>query len=80
MVALVSGVGAGSAIVAAFLLPVTTVVTLFVDGSPRGDVSQMRGMRVSDVLDITFLSASEAAFRFGTLAGSGGAVAIRTGR
>ncbi len=58
----------------------TTVVTLFVDGSPRGDVSQMRGMRVSDVLDITFLSASEAAFRFGTLAGSGGAVAIRTGR
>lgn len=57
-----------------------TVVMLFVDGSPRGDVSQMRGMRVVDVLDITFLSASEATFRFGTLAGSGGAVAVRTGR
>ena len=58
----------------------TTVVTLFVDGSPRGDVSQMRGMIVTDILDVTYLSASDAAFRFGTLAGSGGTISIRTGR
>lgn len=57
MVALVSGVGAGSAIFAAFLLPVTTVVTLFVSSvatflaagyvslradSPRSEVPEAR--------------------------------------
>jgi len=59
---------------------VQTVVTLFVDGSPRDDVSAMRGMLVTDVADVTYLSASEAAFRFGTLAGSGGTISIRSRR
>ncbi len=56
------------------------VVTLFVDGSPRGNVQDMRGMRVTDVGEVTYLSASEATFRFGTLAGSGGTIAIRSRR
>lgn len=58
----------------------STVVTLFVDGSPRGDVSQLRGIPVTDVEDVEYLSASEAAFRFGTMAGNGGTIAIRSRR
>lgn len=58
----------------------TSVVTLFVDGSPRGDVRSLSGMLVTDVADVTYLTATEAAFRFGTLAGSGGTIAIRSSR
>lgn len=57
-----------------------TVVMLFVDGSPRGDVSNLRGISITDVRDITYLSASEAAFQFGTIAGTGGALVVRTMR
>lgn len=58
----------------------TSVVTLFVDGSPRGDVSNLRSMNVNEIRDIEYLSASDAAFRFGTIAGSNGSVAVRTQR
>ncbi len=57
-----------------------TVVTVFVDGSPRGEASDLRGMRLTDIVDVTYLSASEAAFRFGTIAGSGGSIEINTRR
>ena len=57
-----------------------TVVTVFLDGSPRGDASDLRGMPLTNVLNITYLSASEAAFRFGTVAGSGGTLEISTRR
>lgn len=56
----------------------TTTVTVFVDGSPRGDVSDLRGMQVTDVVEVRYLSPSDAAFQFGTLAGSGGTISIRT--
>jgi hypothetical protein len=58
----------------------STVVMLFVDGSPRGDVTNLRGIPIHDIRDITYLSASEAAFQFGTMAGNGGALAVRTAR
>ena len=57
-----------------------TVVTVFVDGSPRGEASDLRDMRLTDIVDVTYLSASEATFRFGTLAGSGGSIEIDTRR
>jgi hypothetical protein len=55
-----------------------TVVTVFVDGSPRGEASDLMGMPLIDIVDITYLSASEATFRFGTIAGSGGSIEINT--
>ena len=58
----------------------STVVALFVDGSPRGDVGGLTRIPILDVRDVSYLSPSEAAFRFGTLAGLGGAVVVRTGR
>lgn len=58
----------------------TNSVTLFVDGSPRGDVSNLRTMNIGEIRDIEYLSASDAAFRFGTIAGSSGSVAVRTQR
>ncbi len=57
-----------------------TVVTVFVDGSPRGEASDLIGMPLTDIGYVTYLSASEATFRFGTLAGSGGSIEINTGR
>ena len=57
-----------------------TVVTVFVDGSPRGDASELIGMPLTGIVDVTHLSASEAAFRFGTVAGSGGTLEISTRR
>ena len=56
----------------------TKTVTLFVDGAPRGDVSELRGMPITDVVEIRYLAPSDAAFQFGTLAGSGGTISIRT--
>ena len=55
-----------------------TVVTVFVDGYPRGEASDLMGMPLIDIVDITYLSASEATFRFGTIAGSGGSIEINT--
>jgi hypothetical protein len=54
------------------------VPTVFVDGSARGDLDVLRGIPVTDVVDVRFLSASDAATRFGTTAGTGGAILVRT--
>jgi hypothetical protein len=57
-----------------------TVVTLFVDGAPRGQATDLASIPVSDVGEIRYLSASDATFEFGTIAGNGGALAVRTRR
>jgi hypothetical protein len=56
----------------------TTTVTVFVDGSPRGEASELRAMPITDVVEVRYLAPSDAAFQFGTLAGSGGTISIRT--
>ena len=55
-----------------------TVVAVFVDGTPQGNVGDLVSMQLTNVVDVTYFSASDATFRFGTLAGSGGAIEIRT--
>lgn len=55
-------------------------VAVFVDGAPRGDVSDLRGMQIINVLEVTFVNASEAGFRYGTLAGAGGVIDVKTRR
>ena len=57
-----------------------TVVTVFVDGTPRGNVSDLTSMQLTNVVDVTYFSASDAVFRFGTIAGSGGSIEINTRR
>ena len=57
-----------------------TSVTVFVDGLPRGNVNELRSMTVIDVFDVTYLRASDAAFRFGTEAGTGGTIEVRYNR
>ncbi|MDA0329935.1 MAG: hypothetical protein O2958_13130 [Gemmatimonadetes bacterium] len=57
-----------------------TEVTLFVDGVPRGTARDLGTIPLTAVVDIRFLSASEAGFAFGTLAGNGGTLVVRTRR
>jgi hypothetical protein len=57
-----------------------TLAQVFVDGAPRGDVAALRQIQVIDVIDVRFLSTIDAATQYGTLAGIGGAVIVRTGR
>lgn len=58
----------------------TAGVTLFIDGSFRGNVDQMRGIPITDVRDVTYLTPTAAAQRFGTRAGGNGTISIRTSR
>jgi hypothetical protein len=55
-------------------------IHVFLDGSMYGPVSSLRQFRVTDVEDVTFLSATEAATRWGTIAGDGGVIAVRSRR
>ncbi len=55
-------------------------VTVFVDGAQRGGVDQLRDIQILNVRDVTFLSASEAGFRYGTVGGTGGVIEVRTRR
>ncbi len=55
-------------------------VAVFIDGTPRGDVSQLRGLQIMNVVEVTFVTASEAGFRYGTLAGAGGVIDVKTRR
>jgi hypothetical protein len=55
-------------------------VAVFIDGAPRGDIGELRGMQIINVLEVTFVSASEAGFRYGTLAGAGGVIDVKTRR
>ena len=59
---------------------VPTVVTVFEDGTPRGSVSELTSMLLTNIVDVTYFSASDAVFRFGTIAGNGGAIEINTRR
>ena len=56
-----------------------TLPQVFVDGSPRGDASVLRQIRVLDVTDVRFLSAIDAATVYGTLAAAGGVIQVRSG-
>lgn len=53
---------------------------VFVDGSPWGELGVLRQMPVMDATEVRFLSAIDAATLYGTLAGLGGAILVRTGR
>lgn len=55
-------------------------VMVYVDGAQRGDVSELRNIQLLNVRDVTFLAASEAGFRYGTIAGAGGVIEVRTRR
>lgn len=55
-------------------------VMLFIDGAPRGEATDLRGMQISTVEDVTYYTASEAGFRFGTIGGAGGVLEVRTRR
>jgi hypothetical protein len=57
-----------------------TSVSIFVDGIPRGDVNELRSLTVIGVIDVTHLRAADAAFRFGTEAGTGGTIEVRYSR
>ncbi len=52
--------------------------TVFLDGSRRGEVDFLQQIHVSDVLDVRFLSSSDAATIYGTTTGTGGAIQVRT--
>lgn len=53
-------------------------VTLFLNGSHYGTVEQLRNIPIDAIVDIRYLSASEAAGRFGTQAGNSGSLLVRT--
>lgn len=53
-------------------------VVVFMNGSPYGTVSDLRSIPIDVVLDVQFMTASEAGARYGTLAGSSGLLLVRT--
>ena len=55
-------------------------VTLFVDGVPRGTVSNLDTVPIEAVAEVEYFSPSQAGFKFGTLAGNAGALEVRTRR
>lgn len=55
-------------------------VTLFVNGSPSGTVSDLNNIPIDSVTEIRYYSPSEAGFTFGTMAGNAGVVAVSTQR
>jgi len=55
-------------------------VMLFVDGVPRGTVSDLRTISMEVVVEVEYFSPSQAGFKFGTLGGNAGVVEVRTRR
>ena len=53
-------------------------VVLFVNGSPYGTVRDLNTITIDSVMEIQFMSASEAGARYGTTAGSSGVLLVRT--
>jgi len=51
---------------------------VYLDGSERGDIFELRQIPVLDVTGVSFMSASDAATRFGTRAGTGGVILVLT--
>jgi len=56
----------------------TLFAQVFVDGTQRGDIDELRQIPLLDVTSVSFMSASDAATRFGTRAGTGGAILVST--
>lgn len=52
-------------------------VTLFVNEAPYGTVNNLSSIPIDAVLDVRYLSASEAGSRYGTAAGNGGLLLVR---
>jgi hypothetical protein len=55
-----------------------TQVAVFLNDSPYGTVRDLASIPIDAVADVRFLSATEAGGRYGTLAGSGGLILVRT--
>lgn len=55
-----------------------TQVMLFVNEAPYGTVNDLSSIPIDAVQDIRFLNASEAGSRYGTAAGAGGLLLVRT--
>jgi len=53
-------------------------VLVFVNDAPAGDIGVLRSWRITDILDVRFLTATDAATRYGTTAESGGVIVMRT--
>lgn len=53
-------------------------VQVFLNGAHYGTVDQLRNISIDAVVDVRYMSASEAAGRFGTVAGNAGTVLVRT--
>ena len=55
-----------------------TEVAVFLNDTPYGTVRDLASIPIDAVADVRFLTATEAGGRYGTLAGSGGLILIRT--
>lgn len=55
-----------------------TQVMLFVNEAPYGTVNDLSSIPIDAVQDVRFLNASEAGSRYGTAAGAGGLLLVRT--
>ena len=55
-----------------------TEVAVFLNDSPYGTVRDLASIPIDAVADVRFLTATEAGGRYGTLAGSGGLILVRT--
>jgi len=52
--------------------------TVFVDGQQHGDLNSLRYLQAYHVADIRYYDITEAGAKFGTQAGTGGAIDVRT--
>lgn len=52
---------------------------VYIDGTRRGDLRELRSLRVADIQEMEFMSANDASTRFGT-GHAGGAILITTRR
>ena len=55
-------------------------VALFVDGAPRGTVSELSSIPIDGVVEVQYYGVTEAGFTFGTAGGVAGVVEVRTVR
>lgn len=53
-------------------------VALFVDGAPRGSVSQLNSIPIDGIVEVQYYGVTEAGFTFGTAGGSAGVIEVRT--
>lgn len=53
-------------------------VALFVDGTPRGNVSELSSIPIDGIVEVQYYGVTEAGFTFGTAGGVGGVIEVRT--